>query len=155
MSQENVEVVRCFYEAAERSLSAYWKDPRSGVAALDAGDLHPASAAVLAFLDPDIEYRAAAQVVEGGTARGHRGWLMVWDGLLSASEDLRFTITEVRDLGRNQVLVVVNLTMKWKGSGMMLSEPRVSLVRLRNGLVVQITTYSDREQALEAVGLSE
>jgi ketosteroid isomerase-like protein len=155
MSEENVEVVRRFYEAAERSLDAYWKDPRSGVAALDAGDLHPESAAVLAFLDPDVEYRAVAEVVEGGTARGHRGWLRFWDDLLSASEDLRFTVTEVKDLGRNKSWWSATSRSSGRASGMTLSEPRVSLVSLHDGLVVQITTYRDREAALEAAGLSE
>ena len=58
MSQENVEIVRRFYEAGQRSFDAYWKNPRSGVAALAAGDLDPETEAVLAFLHPEVEYNA-------------------------------------------------------------------------------------------------
>jgi hypothetical protein len=58
MAQENVEIVRRFYEAGQRSIDAYWENPRSGAAALDAGDLDPETAAVLAFLHPAVEYNA-------------------------------------------------------------------------------------------------
>ncbi len=55
MSQENVEIVRRFFDAGQRSLEAYWK-PESGAAALDAGDLDPETEAVLAFIHHDVEY---------------------------------------------------------------------------------------------------
>jgi hypothetical protein len=82
MSQENVEVVRRFEEAGQRSLDAYWKNPRSGVAALEAGDLEPEAKAFLAFLHPEVEYNALPAALEGGTARGHVGWLQSWDAYL-------------------------------------------------------------------------
>ena len=55
MSEENVEVVRRFIEAWQRSNDAYWENPRSGAAALEAGDLDPETEAALAFLDPEVE----------------------------------------------------------------------------------------------------
>jgi hypothetical protein len=73
MSQENVEVVRRFYEAGQRSLDAYWDNPRSGVAAFEAGNLRPEDEAVLAFLHPEVEYNAVPSALEGGVARGHLG----------------------------------------------------------------------------------
>jgi len=39
MSQENVEIVRRCYDAGRRSLEAYWENPRSGAAALEAGEV--------------------------------------------------------------------------------------------------------------------
>ena len=55
MSQENVEIVRRFFEAGQRSLEAYWKNPRSGAAALEAGDMDLEQEEVLAFLHPEVE----------------------------------------------------------------------------------------------------
>ena len=75
MSEENVELVRRFYEASQRSLDAYWRNRRSGLAAPEAGDLDPALEAVLAFLHPEVEYNAAPAVLWGGNARGHLGYL--------------------------------------------------------------------------------
>ena len=75
MSHENVEIMRRFYEAGQRSLEAYWKNPRSGAAALEAGDLDPGTEAVLSFLHPEVEYMGVPFQLEGGTAHGHLGWL--------------------------------------------------------------------------------
>jgi hypothetical protein len=50
MSQENVGIVRRFLEASERSFEAYWENPRSGVAAMKAGDLSPQTEEVLGYL---------------------------------------------------------------------------------------------------------
>ena len=53
------------------------------------------------------------------------------------------------------MLAVAELTVRWKGSGMTLVEPRFGVVTLRDGLIVRLTVYRDRAEALEAVGLSE
>jgi hypothetical protein len=87
MSQENVEIVRSFYEAGQRSLDAYRENPRNprlGAAALEAGDLEPETEAVLSFLHPEVEYNAVPAPLEGGTARGHLGWLRSWAARFSA-----------------------------------------------------------------------
>jgi hypothetical protein len=155
MSQENVEVVRRFYEAGQRSFDAYWENPRSGAAALDAGDLDPETEAVLAFLHPAVEYNAVPSALEGGTARGHRGWLTSWDAFLGACEAFGSTINELTDLGGGEVFVAGQITAKWKGSGMTLTEPRFLVLTLRDGLIVRVNAYRDREEALEAAGLGE
>jgi hypothetical protein len=78
MSEENVAIVRRFYEASQRSLDAYWRNRRSGLTAPEAGDLDPELEAVLSFLDPEVEYNAVPAVLWGGTARGHLGYLRSW-----------------------------------------------------------------------------
>ena len=155
MPQENVEIVRRFFDAGQRSLEAYWENPRSGAAALEAGDLDPETEAVLAFIHHDIEYGGLPSPLEGGVAHGHLGWLQAWDAYLDASEDTRMTLNELVDLGGDQVLAVAELTVRWKGSGMTLVEPRFGVVTLRDGLIVRLTVYRDYAEALEAVGLSE
>ena len=110
---------------------------------------------MLAFLDPEVEYRGVPVVLEGGAARGHRGWLAAWDAYLAATEDARMTLQQVADLGGDQVLGVAEFTARWKGSGMTLTEPRFAVMRLRAGLIVEVGVYRDRAEALRAAGLSE
>jgi hypothetical protein len=153
MSRENVEIVRRFYEAGQRSLEAYWQNRRSG-APLETGDLDPETEAVLAFLHPEVEYRALPAPLEGGVAHGHLGYLEAWRAYLGASEDIRQTLDEVVDLGGDQVLAGRAITMKWRGSGITLTEPRFGVVTVREGLIVGIHIYRDRTEALEAAGLS-
>ena len=155
MSEENVEIVRRFNEAGQRSLDAYWENPRSGAAALEAGDLDPENEAVLAFLHPEVEYNAVPAALEGGTARGHLGWLKAWDAMLSASEDFSYRVNELADLGGDEVFVDGEITARWKGSGMTLTEPRFMVLTLRDGLIVRVDAYRERKEALEAAGLSE
>ena len=126
MSEENVELVRRFYEASQRSLDAYWRNPRSGLAALEAGDLDPEAEALLAFLHTEVEYNAVPAVLEGGTARGHVGWLRSWDAFLGASEGFSTTVNEVADLGGDEVFVAAEITTKWKGRGISSANPALS-----------------------------
>jgi ketosteroid isomerase-like protein len=155
MSQENVELVRRFCEAAQRSVDGYWKYRRSGFAAPEAGDLDRELEAVLAFLHPKAQYNAVPAVLWGGTARGHLGWLRSWDAFLGATEEFSATVNEVADLGGDEVFVAGEVTAKWKGSGMKLSEARFIIVTVREGLIVRLNAYRDRDEALEAAGLRE
>jgi hypothetical protein len=74
---------------------------------------------------------------------------------LAASEDNRMTLDEVVDLGGDQVLAVGEVTVKWKGSGITLTEPRFGVVTVREGLIVGLDIYRERAEALEAAGLEE
>jgi ketosteroid isomerase-like protein len=155
MSEENVEIVRRFYEASQRSLDAYWRNRRSGLTAPGAGDLDPALEAVLSFLHPEVEYNAVPAVLWGGTARGHLGYLRSWDTFLGATEEFSTTVNEVADLGGDEVFVAAEMTARFRGSGMKLSEPRFGVVTVRDGLIVRLSIRRDRAEALEAAGLSE
>jgi ketosteroid isomerase-like protein len=155
MSQADIEVVRRFYEAGERAVDAYRKNPRSGVAAFEAGNLDPEAEAVLAFLHPDLEFNALSSALYGGTVRGHHGWVAFWDELLAPTADFHVTVHDVTDFGDGQVLVAAQQSGEWTGSGIMLDVPVFGLVTLRDGLIVRIENYRERNEALEAAGLSE
>jgi ketosteroid isomerase-like protein len=155
MSEENVEVVRRFCEAGQRAVDAYWRYRRSGFAPREAGDLDRELEAELAFLHPEAEYHGLSAVLWGDTARGHLDWLRSLDAFLGASEEFNFTVNEVADLGDDEVLVAAEVTAKWKGSGMKLSEPRFVVVTVRDGMIVRLNMYRDRDEALEAAGLAE
>jgi ketosteroid isomerase-like protein len=62
--------------------------------------------------------------------------------------------SEVRDLG-DQVLALGTMTTVAKGSGIKQATPLAIVASYRDGLVTRFKDYGDREQALEAVGLTK
>ena len=57
--------------------------------------------------------------------------------------------------GDGEVFVAGEMTAKWKGSGMTLTEPRFTILTLQQGLIVRFNVYRDREEALTSSRLRE
>jgi ketosteroid isomerase-like protein len=135
MSQENVETFR-------RGADAY-----------NRRDVE----AVLATLDPRVEWHPLLQVLLGGEAtvyRGHEGVRELVRELDEAFSELRNDLSEVRDLG-DRVLAIGHLRGRGKESGVVTETEIVWLVELKNGRGIRIREYLDPREALEAVGLRE
>jgi ketosteroid isomerase-like protein len=152
MSQENVEIVRRYFEAAGRAFAAYWQGPRSLADSLRAGEVRPETADVMRYVHPNIEWKSA---LIGITTRGYEGTLHGVDQLLDAAQDYRVNAPEVTDLGDSQVLAVVRLAMKGKASDIDVNATIFSIVTVEDGLIIRLDEYLERAEALEAVGLSE
>ena len=132
MSQEDVEIVRSVFDAFNRR------------------DI----AAFLAFLDPDVEWVPVLAVLEGRVYRGHgevRSWLK---DLATDWEFFEVDYEELRDLD-GRVLVCGHWHARGRASGVELENPGTYLYELEDGKVVSMRTFTDRAEALEAVGLSE
>jgi ketosteroid isomerase-like protein len=134
MSQENVEIVRRLWEAAER------QDDQ----------------AVFALYDPAIawESRALGPLEAGGLYYGHSGvraffrdWLEAFDSYTAQAE----TFVEVGD----RVVVGYRVTGRGKGSGVDVEMPRWNIYEIRAGLVSRVDIFASEGDALEAVGLRE
>jgi ketosteroid isomerase-like protein len=131
MSQENVELVR-------GCLNAYF-----------AGD----NEAALAAFDPDVEFDMSVRI-DGGVFRGRNGVaksMRTWTGTF---ESWRMEIEEVIDAG-DRVLLVDREFGRGKGSGVETEVVFFSVVTVRSGKIVHWKAFVDREEALEAAGLSE
>jgi ketosteroid isomerase-like protein len=61
---------------------------------------------------------------------------------------------DIRDLG-DQVLVLGTLRLHGKESGLQVENPLAIMARVREGLITYLKDYADRDEALEAAGLSE
>jgi ketosteroid isomerase-like protein len=129
MSQENVELVRRIYDAFLR------------------GDL----AAMLAGLDPEIEWRSIEDTED---RHGHQGvassiaaWLEMW-------EQHELEAEEYRDAG-SQVVVTTRLRGRGRLSGAVVEDRYFAVWSLRDGRAVAYREYASRPEALAAVGLSE
>jgi ketosteroid isomerase-like protein len=152
MSKENVEIVRRFFEAAERFLEAYWEiKPRPLAEAVKADDPDPETKEMWALLHPD-----AVWVTDGlGTFRGELEIARAWDDILELTDDYAISLGEVVDCGRDRVLATVNRRVTGTGSGISATFPLFVVITVRGGLVAQLDEYPGRDEALEAARLSE
>jgi ketosteroid isomerase-like protein len=152
MTQRNVETVRQFFEKIERAFDAYWNEPRSIAAAVRTQNLWPAWSEVFSCVDPQIEWQT---VFLGETFRGHLETAAAWDDFLGWAEDYHPALKEIADLGGDRVYAAVALVGTGKNSGMRMDATFFDVITVRDGLIVRIEEYTERDQALEAVGLEE
>ena len=131
MSQENVEVVRSLVEA------------------FNAGDWDR----YFDRLDPHVEWWDRGDEPHATVHRGHEG---VRAFLADLAEAAQFCAeaTEFVDTA-DWVVVCLRLHGRGSASGAEFEEREVHALKLRDGTVIEIHEYRTREQALEAVGLSE
>jgi hypothetical protein len=112
---------------------------------------------IATWAHPDIEY---AMVDEPGseTHRGLAAMAGAWRAFLSAWADYRIEPEEYRTLDEEQVLVLIRAYGRGKASGVELSERTrgrggAILFHIRDGMVVRLDAYFDRDRALADLGL--
>jgi ketosteroid isomerase-like protein len=131
MSQENVEITRLGYEAANR------------------GDID----GLLDLCAPDIEWQDV--VPDARFVQGKDGVRAYFETVWEPWEEICREPEEVIDLGGDQVLVLYHMTGRGKGSGIEIDLRGGDLLTIREGRLVRWMAYPDRAQALEAAGLRE
>ena len=107
--------------------------------------------------DPEIEYHPAGDQLPPGmdaVAHGHDGYREVWRQMIDAFEDFHVEPEEVLDLG-DQLLATTQYKGHGSGSGVPINVPLFQLFRFEQGVVVWQKDFSDRNEALQAAGLSE
>jgi ketosteroid isomerase-like protein len=135
MSQENVETFK-------RALEAY-----------NRRDLD----ALLAELDPAVEWHAALEMLLGGEGTVYRGHEGVSELIRSTDEvfdEMHADVPEIRDLG-DRIVAIGHLRIRGKRSGVESESPVGIVAELEEGKAVRIRTYLDPQQALDAAGPSE
>jgi ketosteroid isomerase-like protein len=136
MSQENVEIVRQFIEAAR------------------SGDLD-AIEAFVAVSDPRIEHTRLPAASGPETYRGHDGARRWFTDMAELWREWRNEIEELVEAGPNTVAARMRFIAVGRDSGVPV-EARLGLVCVvSEGKVLQSRTYASGEAALEAAGLSE
>ena len=151
MSEENVEIVRRFFDATERSMSSYWRDPRSITEAYEADDLTTEGEEALSFFDPGIVWKAGGF----GTFQGIKEMLSTWDDIFEIADGYRTSVRELREGEGDLVYGAVDRAIIAKGSGIEATVPVFVAIRLKNGRLAQVEEYVDRREALKAAGLSD
>ncbi len=129
MSQENVEVVRELWDAYSR------------------GDFDR----VIALTDP---YVVLVSLEEGplygpdAVRANYARWMEAWE------EQPETTVEELIGTG-DHVLVIACFRGRGRSSGVRVAERLYEVYTLRNGRILRVDEFSDRAEALEAVGLRE
>jgi ketosteroid isomerase-like protein len=131
MSQENVEVVRRFYEAQN-----------------DADQ-------VLQFFDPDVVITNTAISPETAPYIGHDGVIKWAKSAREAVGDFHVAADEIIDVDENRVVVVGRVCGRGRSSGLAIEIQLSTVYTLRHGKFVDVRAYETKIQALEAAGLSE
>jgi ketosteroid isomerase-like protein len=136
MSQENVEVVRLGFEAFNRG----GQDAR-------------ASEAMLA---PDVVWEVAIGVGDfDGVYRGRAAVRRFWQTWMTEMEDMRIEVDELVDCGE-RVFCVTRAVGRGRHSHALTTGGTVYPVfTVREGLIVRYQLFADRNQAVQAAGLSE
>ena len=131
MSRENDELLVRFYEA------------------FNAERVEP----MLAFVDPEFVYRTRDEF-PGGGSYGLEPALERISALRELFDELRWEPQEFIDAGAH-TLVVVRQIVRGRASGVMLDESIAHVWLIQDRIAKELRVYSQRSQALEAVGLSE
>lgn len=131
MSQENTELVRRAFEAA------------------NAGGVE----AALTFYSPDVVFYTIAAWAEDAEYRGHDGVRELNAIFTNAFEDFAWDVREIRDAG-GRVLVLTDMTGRIKGSAAPIRE-RYAVVcsDFRDGTFGEVRFYQTLHEALKAVEL--
>ena len=134
MSQENVEIAsRAFQQMSQGGFDAVWE-----------------------LVDPDLEWETSPNLPDAGVYRGRarvRAFLeeqyeVVWGGLPRVDIERAFDCDE-------DVLLFVRIRGHGSHTGIPLDVQIAQLVTVRDGKLVRVKVFPDRQEALEAAGLSE
>jgi ketosteroid isomerase-like protein len=133
MSHENVKIVRAMYETA---ISGKQLDAR------------------FEFLAPDVEFHLSGVFPDlEPVYRGHEGVRKLNEQLNEPWEELSLDPERFIDIG-SRVLVLSHFHATGR-DGMEVRLSFAHLWTLRKGQIVRADAFSDQQEALEAVGLSE
>jgi ketosteroid isomerase-like protein len=127
MSRENVEVVRRCYEQLSGTGELLWE-----------------------LADADVEFEFAWM-----DGRGVEAWRRAVSAWADTFEEWQIEAREFVDIGPSQVIAIVRDRGRLKGSGAEIDNEFFHLWTIRNGLATRFEAFTDMDDALEAVGLSE
>jgi ketosteroid isomerase-like protein len=106
------------------------------------------------LLHPDFGIEEAAGVPDPGTYTGREAFVANLRKLEEAFDQIRIEPLEFVDLG-NQIVVVVSMAGRGRGSGAPVEMTFAQLWTVRDGKAVSLHDYETKDEALEAAGLSE
>ncbi len=109
--------------------------------------------AAVALMDDDVKAVSRVVPMEGGF-RGRDGFRRLWESILEVMPDFTMEIAEAHDLG-NVTIVALRQRGHGAGSGIPYDENVWQAARWQRGKCVWFRTCDTRDEALEAVDLSE
>jgi ketosteroid isomerase-like protein len=110
--------------------------------------------AMLQLFSTDVEIDASDRVLNPDAYVGLEGFIRFRDEIAEAWDRFEVEIEEVFDAG-DQVLVFVRSSGRGRGSGAEAEFRSAWLVTVSDRKIVRLRLYRDREESLQAAGLSE
>jgi ketosteroid isomerase-like protein len=137
MSQENVELARQYFDAFNRWFNEGTFD-------------------FYETLDPEVEWIPMSALLEGNRYRGHDGVRQWFKEMKRDWTSYELRPEDFQDLGDDRVLVLGSWRAQGRGGEVPLDFPQAAwLVQYRNRKLVRLQTFTERDKALKAAGLSE
>jgi ketosteroid isomerase-like protein len=134
MSEENVEIVRTAFDALKRR-------------GFDEA---------LAYVDPEIEFEPPIEALERPRSfKGHQALRERWKLLLEPFEDVSLEPIEFIDGDDETVIVVFRVRVRGRASKVPVEAEPAYVLAIRGGMILRMRAYLQKDQALEAAGLSE
>jgi len=125
---------------------------RASIEALNAGDME----ALFAHSHPELVYHPRADEPDPSPHVGRDAYERLVYGFVDSFSEITFDVLELIDAGDHVIVsTVLHAVLHGQGSGAGVSDTYVFVYKLRDGLVVEGWEYRTKEEALEAVGLSE
>jgi ketosteroid isomerase-like protein len=123
---------------------------RRAIEAFNARDLK----VLIALCDPTIEFHSVFAAVGGATYLGHDGVRTFFRDLADAWDDIRLEPEAFFDLGEHTLFFFVNRG-RGQHSGADVAMALTQVARWRDGLLVYLKSYMQRQHALLELGVSE
>jgi ketosteroid isomerase-like protein len=120
---------------------------RDGLDAFNRGDAE----AVLAFIDPEIECRVTADLMNSGTWRGIGGYQEMIAGWNDAWDELVFEVRELEAIDDRHVLAHIRQTAVGRESGVPVAMDVVFLFEVAEDRARRFQIHADRDSAIDAV----
>ena len=110
--------------------------------------------ALLAYLDPEVEWHPPRESMEPGIYRGHAGVRDYLDRLAEVfNEEQRAEPVDVIDVDEERVISVIRVIGRSEKFGAEIDAEWAWLITVRDGKGIEVWTFTDRAQALEAAEL--
>jgi ketosteroid isomerase-like protein len=110
---------------------------------------------LLKLTSPDLEFVPyLASLIETTTYRGHEGLRSYFRDADAAWKELHVSQAAARVVG-HRAISVGELHGKGRASGLEVRVPLAWVSEWHDGELVRLMTYTDKAEALEAIGLSE
>jgi ketosteroid isomerase-like protein len=107
-----------------------------------------------ALLTDDVEIVPVRAALEGTTYRGADAGSQYCAAVEDAWESLRWDVDEIREVGESAV-AVGHIRGKGRETGATIDTGGGWVAQFRDGRITRFRTYTNRDEALEAAGLSE
>ena len=112
--------------------------------------------AFVALVSPDVEWEDSSFWSEPARIYSGRGELREWfNQIVEPWESLHFEVEEITEATNDRVFLGTLLTTRGKGSGVETQLRAWGAIWIANGKITRRHVFLDRDEALEAAGLSE